>query len=130
MPMYGFRCGSCERTEEHYFSVREAAPTVKCEKCGSLAERDLLVEARTHVPASGYPHFTKHLNGKLIEVKSAAHHAELCKQYGKVLRDDAAFIEEGNEYTPTLVKDARTGKWSTKIVYHNGTGMGRPGCWV
>jgi hypothetical protein len=128
--MYGYRC-ECGRTEEHYVSVRDTAPTWKCEECGADAQRDLTVEARNHVPASAYPYVTKNLNGRPIEVKSAAHLRDLCKQYGKVLRDDAAFIDEDNDYRVEPGRfDRASGRLiPPKVVYLNGSGRGNKGSW-
>lgn len=132
MPVYGYRCASCGHTEEHYVSVRDTAPTWPCGGCGATAERDLTVEARNHRPASAFPYWTKNLTGKPIEVKSAAHQAELCRIHGKVLRDDAAYVDEDNDYR---VHPGRFDRESGKLIpprveYLRGSGRGSKGQWV
>jgi hypothetical protein len=91
--------------------------------------RNWQAEARVSDAANGYPFITSNITGKPVEVTDAAHHRALCAAHGKIHRDDAAFIDEGNFYEPKLVK-GRDGKWRTEIVYQNGSGRGNKGQWV
>lgn len=120
MPIYGFRCEGCGKTEEHYFSVRDEHPTVVC-GCGKVSERDLMAEARNHIPGSAFPYITTNITGKPIEIRSEAHLQEVCKMNGVVPRPDAAFLEKRYEGL-----DFRTGKQR----YSEGSGRGLPGSWV
>lgn len=121
MPIYGFRCQKCGSTYEHYYAVRELKPTIACSDCGDICERDLTAEARNHVPASGFPFTTRHLNGQPIEVTSAAHLQQLCKQHGKTLRDDAGYIEQDMHIEKYI---DRNGNLAVRPVYRSGSGDG------
>ena len=120
MPIYGFRCEGCSKTHERYFPVRESQPSIECD-CGATAERDFMAEARNHVPGGVYPYVTTHLNGSPIEVRSAAHLQELCKQHGKVLRDDAGYVEQSMQLERYRDRD---GNLRVKPVYRDGGGDG------
>lgn len=120
MPLYGFRCAACSKTHERYFPVRELTPTIECD-CGQTAERDLTCEARNHVPGGTYPYVTTHLNGQPIEVTSAAHLQQLCKQHGKTLRDDAGYIEQDMHIEKYI---DRNGNLAVRPVYRSGSGDG------
>jgi putative FmdB family regulatory protein len=120
MPLYGFRCG-CGRTDEHYFPLRDSHPLAKCGECGKEMERDLTVEASNHIPGSAFPYITKNITGSPIEVRSEAHLQQLCKEHNVTHRDDTAWIEKSYEGI-----DFRTGKH----IYHEGSGLGVPGCWI
>lgn len=131
MPLYDLECSSesCRARAEVYLALRgEANPP--CERCGASTER---VWGRTgRDAANGFPYFTKNISGQWLEVRSSQHQAELCKQYGKVCRDDAAFIEEGNDYDviPGHM-DRKTGRLvPPQVVYKRGSGRGNKGQWV
>lgn len=120
MPIYGFRCGGCGKTEEHYFSLRDAHPTVVC-SCGQVSERDLMAEARNHIPGSAWPMTTKNINGKEMTFQNEAELQRACKEFGVTHRPDSAFLEKRYEGL-----DFRTGQQR----YSEGSGRGLPGSWV
>lgn len=130
MPLYDLECSDekCRARAEVYLSLRgEANPP--CERCGASTDR---VWGRTgRDAANGFPYYTKNISGQWLEVRSAVHQAELCKQYGKVCRDDAAFLDEGNDYIVHPGKvDRATGKViPPRVEYLNGSGRGNPGSW-
>lgn len=123
MPIYGFRCeADASHTEEHYYPLRESStPERECETCKGHMVRDLTVEARNHIPSSGYPYVTSNISGEPIEVKSSAHEAELCKIHGVTKRDDQAWIEKMH-----VGHDWKTGK----PIYYEPSGRGLPGSWI
>lgn len=67
-----------------------------CKKCDCVMERDLTVEARTHVPGNAFPYVTRNItrDGSPVEVTSLAHLRQLEKIHGVRNRDDADFIDE------------------------------------
>lgn len=130
MPCFEYRCDddACpERAKE--WKSKWTADVPACPAHGPMV-RNWQSEARVRDAANGYPFVTKNITGSPIEVTDPAHHRALCKTYGKVHRDDAAWIEEDCAYTPTIVRDPETGKRVTKIVYDRGSGRGLPGSWV
>lgn len=104
-------------------AVRQLHPTVICQTCGETADRDLMAEARNHVPSSAFPYVTRNIDpkGRPIEVRSEAHLQSLCKQYGVTHRPDAAFIEKKYEGY-----DLKSGKQR----YVEGSGMGMKSTWI
>jgi hypothetical protein len=78
--------------------------------------------AVTHIPGGTYPYMTRNItkDGKPVEVRSAAHLKDLCKQHGVTHRDDNAYIEKSYEGY-----DIRTGKQK----YRESSGAGLPGSW-
>jgi hypothetical protein len=85
-----------------------------CEKCGGVTERDYHVEHTGHIPGGAWPIVTTHLDGTPREVTSEAHMKQLCKQFGKVHRPDAAFVEK------VSVVNRKTGR----VEYREGSGDG------
>ncbi len=84
-------------------------------------ERDLRVEARNHIPGSAWPMTTSNITGKPMTFANEAELQRACKEYGVNHRPDTAFLEKSYEGV-----DWRTGKQK----YHEGSGLGVPGCWV
>lgn len=143
MPVYAYVCEPCGKQEEVFHWVRpDKLEAPSC--CGTVMERDWGVEHGGHRPASGYPFVSTNFNGKPIEVKSAAHHRELCRVHNVRVRDDAGFLEDRMEVREVEVP--RPGKQyvefggqriplspTVKIktsVQVNGNGRGLPGSWV
>lgn len=85
-------------------------------------ERDYHAEHYGHVPASAFPYTTTNLDpsGAPIEVKSAAHLSQLCKQFGVRHRDDTSWEDTRSMFNP------KTGK----VEYREGSGRGLPGQWI
>jgi hypothetical protein len=118
MPIYAYQCASEDAHEfEQYVPLTESENPL-C-SCGATTEKIWKISKRTGY--TRYPYVTKNITGEPVEVTDAAHEAALCKQYGVVQRDDAAWIEE--EY---LGYNPRTGKQE----YGGCSGVGLPGCWV
>jgi len=120
MPFYNWVCEKCNATEQTFeHHCTPVAPS----HCKQPMVRDWHGEARVHTPASGYPYITRNItpDGSPVEVKSAAHEAELCKIHGVTKRDDQAWIEK--EY---VGHNWRTGK----PEYWEPSGRGMPGSWI
>ncbi len=133
MPIYGFRCTKDEKhTEEHYYPFRSEELGRACESCGAPMERDLRVEARTHIPSSAFPYVTKNINGKPIKVESAAHLRQLEKEHGVRLRDDAAYLEEEFCGVENKIEvDPKGGVRANYSPTYRGSAGGGRGCrWV
>lgn len=117
MPTFSYECGCGNEFDAFQQSWRE--PNEVCSKCGATAER--VLRSTRHIPASVFPYVTSHISGKPLEVKSAKHLEQLCKEHGKVHRPDAAWVTESYEGY-----DWRSGQQ----VYKQGSGVGMPNCWV
>lgn len=122
MPVYNFGCAKeCGWGKEAYLPLRESENPA-CESCGAPSERIWSLGV-THRAASTFPYITTHItaDGSPVEVKSAMHLEQLCKENGVTHRPDKAW--ETQEYQGV---DFRTGKQR----YKEGNGVGMPGCWV
>lgn len=130
MPTYCYQCATCEKQEEVFHWVRPE-PVVPPECCALPMERDWHVEHGGHKPASAFPFVTTNLNGKPIEVKSAAHYKELQKEHGVRLRDDVGYIEDRVEHQRKLVrlKNGQLALQDVPTLIH-GKGNGLPGSWI
>lgn len=115
MPTFSYTCENGHEFDAYQSSWKEPNPV--CE-CGGISER--VIRSSKHIPSSAFPYTTTHLNGKPIEVKSSKHLEQLCKQYGKVHRPDAAWVTERYEGY-----DVHSGQQ----VYTQGSGAGVPGSW-
>jgi len=130
MPLYLFYCDKCEisqenktlTTAEKWEWVAKKPEVPNCGVCVTPMERDWGAEQGGHIPASGFPFVTKniHPDGKPIEVRSAAHMAQLCKEFGVEHRPDSAWLEK--EF---LGYDPKT----RKPMYKESSGVGMPNCW-
>lgn len=134
MALYVFSCPhSTEHTsvEVWWSAIREKCPPPACAACGSAMERDWHRESRNHRPASGFPYITKNLDptGKAIEVTSINHERELCRQFGKVKRDDSAFIDEQYLGFSWGTRNKETGKLEGQGQRYSSGGRGNPGSW-
>lgn len=110
MPIYQFECEE-KHGFEKYLPLREN-PNPPCEVCQGPTEKVWSLGS-SHVGSSTFPYITKNITGKPVEVKSASHLDQLCKQHGVVNRPDQAWID----------KKFENGR------YVEGTGMGYKGSW-
>jgi hypothetical protein len=93
-------------------------------------ERDWHAEARRHRPGSAFPFVTKNISGSPIEVRDEGHLRDLCKQYGVVQRNDAAWTEPAEERWVQGKFNRHTLKWEGQGMYRReGSGRGLPGAW-
>lgn len=118
MPTYNYLC-DCGRGWEGYVPSHNSA-NPPCE-CGNLPER-VWALGNSHRGASGFPYVTTNIlsDGSPVEVRSAQHLDQLCKEHGVTHRPDNGWIDK------TYVGvDFRTGKQ----IYKEGSGMGMPGSW-
>ncbi len=85
---------SCEQEHgfEKYLPLR-GDPNPPCEVCQGPTERVWSLGSH-HVGSSTFPYVTKNITGKPIEIKSASHLEQVCKQYGVTHRDDEAWVEK------------------------------------
>src|SRR5690349_13681251 len=118
MPVYCWVCPSCENQQSIFALIEDCKKAPIC--CDVPSERDYMSEHNGYFHKTVFPYVTKHLSGdgKPIEVRDAGHLRDLCKQYGKVLRDDVGFEHE-EAYTNNR------GRWSLK---DNSRGEG--GRWI
>ena len=86
MPLYDYKCKSCDRVQEWYCSIDNLGGEVPCEKCNKPMHR--LIGQR--VTVSGDVDFvTDNITGKPLHVSSKRQLRELCKRnniepiYGK-----------------------------------------------
>lgn len=124
MPLFCYVCDTCDKKCEKWFWVRDKIEAPKC--CDIEMERDYHAEHTNHVPGGVFPYVTTNLtpDGSPVEVKSHAHLSQLCKQYGKVHRDDAAFTER---YQDIEAKFDRDGRMKVRPIYKDGNGDGEKG---
>ncbi len=116
MPTFSYECSNGHEFDAYQASWRE--PNPECEVCSASTER--VIRSDKHIASSAFPYITTHLNGKPIEVKSAKHLEQLCKEHGKIHRPDAAWVTERYEGY-----DIHSGQQ----VYSQGSGAGVPGSW-
>lgn len=117
MPTYDFSCTKCEKGFEAYLPLR-MDPNPPCE-CGGETER-VWALGNSQKGSDTYPYITKNINGKPIEITSAAHLERVCKENGVTHRPDNGWIEK------TYLGTDRKGKHH----YHESSGRGMPGSWV
>ena len=131
LPFFEWRCetdGCQERTAE--FRPRWTPDAPLCTTHG-LMERDWHGEARRHTPGSSFPYVTSNISGTPIEVRDEGHLRELCRQHGKVLRDDAAWLEPIDERFEFGKYDHEKRAWVGRgVVQREGSGRGMKGQWI
>lgn len=125
MPTYDFQCATCKTDDGGPFEfeafVQHIGGTEACRRCEGPTERVWRL-GNHHIGSSCFPYVTKNLtpDGSPIEVTSERHLQQLCKQFGKTHRPDAAWITK--EY---LGYDPLTGQQR----YSEGSKLGMPGVW-
>lgn len=84
MPLRDFRCGSCDKLQERFYSP---AHTPTCECGGALTMLERSDEGRRPFLGAAFPFTTTHIDpkGRPIEVTSLAHVRQLERDYGVVL---------------------------------------------
>lgn len=121
MPVYDTQCSECGEIREDLILPFTNSGLPPCTKCGRETEK--LWTTSFSKSAETFPYVTKniHPDGKPIEVTSASHLKRLCKTFGIVHRPDVAWVEKSYHGV-----DFKTGEQQ----YSEGSGLGRPGCWI
>lgn len=119
MPVYNWACTACGRESEGYVPLI-STPDPLCQ-CGAPTEK-VWRSHRSSSVSSVFPYVTRNIlpNGDPVEVKSARHLDELCRQNNVTHRPDAAWVEKRFDGVDPRTKKPR---------YREGSGMGLPGSW-
>lgn len=118
MPVYQYEC-----TQGHQFEayVQKFGETCPCKVCGN-GEVERIWSITKRDAKSVFPYITTNItpDGSPVEVRSALHLEQLCKENGVVHRPDAAF----------LTKEYLGYDWRSREQKYKESGTGMPGCWV
>lgn len=94
MPVYNYRCESCNEEIEEFSHVVSSSRevTVVCQKCGALAKRVLSTGIKYHIQAGHFfePYVDTDITGDPIKIESHDQFVRECEKAGKGYRKAAA----------------------------------------
>lgn len=119
MPIYSFECQNCKHQYDAY--VPRIGATSPCSQCQSETVEKIWTTTVHSSVASAFPYITTNITGSPIEIKSAKHLEQVCREHGVTHRPDNAFLSK--EYKGYSFRH-------NKQIYTEGSGLGMPGSWI